>query len=153
MLKYVENKVVFEEIPDCVTLAVTISNCPFHCVGCHSEYLHQDVGDELNENVIDTLINKNKGVNCFLFLGDGKDICILCELSKYIHEKYPEILTAVYSGWDLILPEYEECFDYIKIGKWKEECGPLNKKTTNQRLYKKIDGELVDITHKFWEKI
>lgn len=152
-LKYVEDKIVFEEIPDCVTLAVTISNCPFHCVGCHSDYLRKDVGNQLNEDTIDILINKNKGCNCFLFLGDGRDLDRLCGLSRYIHKKYPGIMTAIYSGWDNVLPEYRDCFDYIKVGKWMEEYGPLNKKTTNQRLYKKINGEFIDITSKFWDRV
>ena len=39
MLKYVDTKVVFAEVPDEVTLAINISNCPCHCDGCHSEYL------------------------------------------------------------------------------------------------------------------
>ena len=42
-------------------------------------------------------------------------------------------------------------FDYIKLGPYIEEFGPLNSKTTNQRFYKVSDGELVDITSKFWK--
>ena len=44
MLKYVNTDIVFQEIPDEVTLAVNISNCPCRCPGCHSEYLWEDVG-------------------------------------------------------------------------------------------------------------
>ena len=39
MLKYVNTDIVFQEIPDEVTLAVNISNCPCRCPGCHSQYL------------------------------------------------------------------------------------------------------------------
>ena len=39
MLKYVNTGVVFQEIPDEVTLAINISNCPCHCPGCHSHYV------------------------------------------------------------------------------------------------------------------
>ena len=53
-----------------------------------------------------------------------------------------------------------ENFDYIKIGSYREELGPLTSKTTNQRMYKieyvhNEDGsfsyEFKDITKKFWK--
>ncbi len=151
--KYVDSKVVFEEIPDCVTLAVTISNCPFRCKGCHSDYLRKNVGDNLTNEAIDDLLSKNKGVNCFLFLGDGLNIDSLCDRAFYIKNKYPSIKTAVYSGYDYIISEYKEVFDYVKTGKWIESKGPLHVKTTNQRLFKIVDGIQEDITYKFWQRI
>lgn len=47
-------------------------------------------------------------------------------------------------------------FDYIKLGPYDEDKGPLNKRTTNQRLYKVVHesterNELHDITYKFWK--
>ena len=48
MLKYADYDIVFQEIPNEVTLAINISNCPNRCVGCHSPYLMEDVGEELN---------------------------------------------------------------------------------------------------------
>ena len=46
-------------------------------------------------------------------------------------------------------------FDYIKLGPYSEEFGPLNSVTTNQRMYKVVkqngNYELVDITNKFWK--
>ena len=44
-----------------------------------------------------------------------------------------------------------ENFDYIKVGRYDEFLGPLNSRTTNQRLYKVIDGRLFDITNRFWK--
>ena len=153
MIKYVDDKVVFEEIPQCVTLAVTISNCPFHCNGCHSDYLREDFGEELTEVGIDMLIKKNSGINCFLFLGDGKDIDGICKLSNHIKRNYQNIKTAIYSGYDYIVQEYIEVFDYIKIGKYIEKYGPINMKSTNQRLYLVNDGKIKDITSVFWNRI
>ena len=45
MIKYKTDtvQVVFEEIPDEVTLAIEITNCPGMCVGCHSPWLRGDI--------------------------------------------------------------------------------------------------------------
>lgn len=150
MAKYVESKVVFEEIPNCVTLAVTISNCPFHCKGCHSEYLRDDIGDELTEGTIDMLLKQNAGVNCFLFLGDGDTISVV-QAAQYIKDKHVNVKTAIYSGYDTILPSYRNVFDYVKTGKYIEELGPLSKETTNQRLYEMHEEKEKDITSIFWK--
>ena len=47
MVKYVNTEVVFEEIPDEITLAINVSNCPNQCPGCHSPYLREDIGEDL----------------------------------------------------------------------------------------------------------
>ena len=52
MLKYVNTDIVFQEIPDEVTLAINISNCPCHCPGCHSHYLWEDIGLPLDTDLI-----------------------------------------------------------------------------------------------------
>ena len=49
MLRYADYDIVFQEIPDEVTLAINLSNCPNHCKGCHSAYLMEDVGEPLTE--------------------------------------------------------------------------------------------------------
>ena len=47
---------------------------------------------------------------------------------------------------------YGTILDYYKIGPYIPEKGPLNKNTTNQVMYKKVDGEWKDITYRFQEK-
>lgn len=141
--------VVFEEIPDKVTLAVNISNCQNRCKGCHSSFLIKDIGNELTIDEIDDLLNKNKGVNCFLFLGEGNDKESLYELNNHIKQNYPNIETAIYSGRDNVEDELFNKFDYVKVGSYKEEFGALNSKTTNQRLYHHRN----DITNMFWKNI
>ena len=84
MIKYVETKVVFQEVPDKISLAINISNCQHNCKGCHSPYLRTDTGNELNEESIERLISENKGINCVLFMGEGNDIESLMNMSKYI---------------------------------------------------------------------
>ena len=58
MLRYADYDIVFQEIPDEVTLAINLSNCPNHCKGCHSAYLMEDVGEPLTEESLSTLLGK-----------------------------------------------------------------------------------------------
>ena len=53
-------------------------------------------------------------------------------------------------------------FDYIKLGHYDEDLGPLNSPTTNQKLFKlthkKLEGgtkciNFENITHLFWKKL
>lgn len=151
MIKYKDYHIVFEEIPDMLSLAINLTNCQNNCVGCHSPELRKDGGEVLTEKVIDKLINDNFGINCVLFMGEGKDKETLISLAKYIKTKY-NLKTAIYSGRNKVEDEFYGVFDYIKIGPYIEKYGPLNSKNTNQRLYL-IDGENIeDITYKFWIK-
>ena len=88
MIKYKDYFVVFEEIPDRISLAVNITNCQNNCIGCHSPELRLNNGEELTEEVIDKLIKENYGIDCFLFMGEGKDYGRLMELAQYIKENY-----------------------------------------------------------------
>lgn len=151
MLKYIPSltDTVIEEIPHRVTLAVEVTNCRGNCPGCHSPFLKQDIGEELTPAVIDSLIADNFGINCFLFLGEGKDTAALLSLARHIKTVHPGVETAVYSGREKVEDSFAEVFDYIKVGPYIQALGPLNSPTTNQRLY--YHGQ--DITSHFWKKI
>lgn len=160
MIKYKTDtvQVVFEEIPDEVTLAIEITNCPGVCVGCHSPWLRDDIGDELTPDKLFELIDANKGITCVCFMGEGKDPEALKWLAMDVRARYPHIKTALYSGRDTVEEEYDDYFDYIKVGPYIEEFGPLNKETTNQRLFEIVpcltglECPRRDITYKFWRK-
>lgn len=150
MIKYVPDltDIVLEEIPDRVTLAVEISGCRGLCAGCHSPFLRKDIGDPLTPEVTDSLIADNFGADCFLFLGEGGDHEALLALARHIREAHPGMSIALYSGREEVEPEIHELFDYVKVGPFIPERGPLNDRGTNQRLYHR--GE--DITSRFWRK-
>lgn len=152
MLKYVDAKVVFAEVPDEVTLAINISNCPCQCKGCHSSYLAQDIGTELTFNEVRKLIKKNSGISCIALMGGDAEPDKINTLASFIINHYGSIKIAWYSGRQELNNNIDLCnFDYIKLGPYKEEFGPLNSRTTNQRFYKVNGKELVDITNKFWK--
>lgn len=150
MLKYLPGltDVVLEEIPDKVTLAVEITNCQGSCPGCHSPFLKTDIGEELTCEAIDAMIRDNFGIDCFLFLGEGRDRDALLSLAAYIRKSHPGIEIAVYSGRKEVEDDFYEMFDYVKVGPYTEALGPLNSPTTNQRLYHHRE----DITSIFWRK-
>lgn len=139
-MKYVDTQVVFEEIPDEITLCVNISNCQFKCVDCHSKHLWEDVGEELNFESVDYLLKKNKGISCICFMGHGdrSGWIELKNIAKYIKENYKDLKVAMFSGnSELPLNELNE-FDFIKVGPYIKEFGPLNSETTNQKMFKHI---------------
>lgn len=164
-MKYIkeDTSVVFSELPDEITLALNITNCPHNCPGCHSSYLRKNIGDELTTDVLDELIEKNDGITCVLFMGEGKDLNGI--LSLGLHAKTKGLKIGIYSGSNELDERFWSIFNYIKLGPYIEMFGPLNSETTNQRLYK-YDGELFstdiingkkehfgwrDITERFWK--
>ena len=155
MLKYVNTGIVFQEIPDEVTLAINISNCPCHCPGCHSHYLWEDIGMPLNTDAIDALIEKyGEDITCIAFMGGDSDPTGVNLLAQYIHEEHPLFKAAWYSGRIRISPSVKKTdFDYLKIGPYIKHLGPLKSATTNQRLYRQTpEGTFEDITARFWRK-
>jgi len=62
MLKYLNTQVTFSEIPDEITLCINITGCKIGCKNCHSSYLAEDIGEELNSHSLKGLIDNNKGI-------------------------------------------------------------------------------------------
>lgn len=148
-LKYVNYGVVFQEIPNEITLAINISNCPYKCEGCHSNYLWEDTGNYVDDD-IDKLLKKYDGmITCVCFMGGDQGIDDLINLLQMIQNK--GIKTALYTGADdisivsLAIPY----LDFLKIGSYKQNLGGLNLKTTNQKFYKIQNSKLIDKTYLF----
>jgi anaerobic ribonucleoside-triphosphate reductase activating protein len=163
MLKYVDTKVVFQEIPDEITLAINISNCPCHCKGCHSSYLAEDIGTPLDEDSLVELLLNNKGITCIAFMGGDSDpeyINWLASIMRDMNDSEPgnwaDVKIAWYSGRQELSPDIDlRNFDYIKLGPYIEEKGPLSSRTTNQVMLQ-IDNScgrsiVKDITSRFWK--
>lgn len=152
--------VSFQEVPDEVSLVLLISNCPYHCPGCHSPELQTVTGEVLTKAFIDNLIAQYyDAITCVCFMGEGNDIPTVVKFAKYIHSV--GLKTALYTGMHDI-----DCFsiwfdlidgniDYLKCGQYIEELGGLDSRNTNQRMYKleHTDNsfEMKNITAKFWK--
>lgn len=156
MLKYIDTLVGFSEIPNEITLCINISNCPNNCEGCHSPWLSKDEGTPLTYVELKSLINRNKGITCVCFMGGDKEPWEIQRLAKLIQEDF-DIKVGWYSGKDKMWEGIDLIyFDYVKIGSYKKDLGPLNNPNTNQILYKVYHTEestiIVDITNLFWKK-
>lgn len=155
MLKYVDTLVSFQEVPDEISLCINISNCPNNCVGCHSSYLKEDIGTPLTYVELKNLIAKNRGISCVCFMGGDKEPWEICRLAQLVKED--GLKTAWYSGKTYLPGTVKmSALDYIKLGPYQEEHGPLTNRTTNQAMYfidhtKMGEDSIIDITSKFWK--
>ncbi len=152
MLKYYNYDIVFQEIPNEVTLAVNITNCPNRCQGCHSPHLQKDIGKELNEEQIITLMEKYaSAITCFCFMGGDAAPQQVVRLAGFLRIHYPEIKIAWYSGCAKLPDEFDiRSFQYIKLGGYVEELGTLKSDTSNQHLFQiQPDGVMNDISWLF----
>ena len=156
MLKYANFDIVFQEVPDEITLAINISNCPNQCVGCHSQYLWKDVGYVLDKDSLDELVEKyQSGITCVCFMGGDAEPYDVANLAMHIKNKYKDMKTAWYSGKNE-LPDafHAETFDYIKTGRYEAALGALDSRTTNQGMIKRLaDGRVKDITSRFQKQV
>lgn len=152
-LKYTHFDIVFQEVPEEVSLVFNISGCPHKCEGCHSKYLWEYHGEYLSKDIDRILSQYQELITCVCFMGGDQN---LQELSKLLYraKNTYKLKTCVYSGSDdlSLFENLLQFIDYLKIGSYKKELGGLNSPTTNQRFYK-IDGnKLKDITDIFWDK-
>ena len=155
MIKYAGCGVTFQEVPNEVSLSFSISNCSGNCEGCHSPWLKDDVGKDL-ENDLPALLNQYcDSITCVCFMGEGIDPISLLTCVEMVRRRGLKV--ALYSGRDSI---YSIPFcrimisklNFIKIGSYRKELGGLDSYTTNQRMYKITDGRLKDITYMFWNR-
>lgn len=150
-LKYNGYSVVMQEVPDEISLAINITNCPYKCPDCHSKFLWEDNGELLLDN-LEGLINIYKEyITCVCFMGgdqNGGELIAALKLCRRNNLK-----TCLYTGSDIINFELLEYLDYYKIGRFIKDRGGLKSKSTNQRMYlvdHSVDKpQLTDITNKF----
>ena len=154
-LKYLGYSIVFQEVPDEVTLAINISGCPHKCEGCHSKYLWEYEGNYISDD-LEQLIRKYDGlITCVCFMGGDQNQYELVDLLNKAHRH--GLKTALYTGEDSLqhIAFRVLCnLDYCKIGHYDCNCGGLNNPETNQRMFawNWAAHKWEDITYKFWKE-
>ena len=157
-MKYLDYAITFREFLNEIALCINISNCSFHCKGCHSPELWEDIGTELTIQELSKLINSNKGITCIGFMGGIPEK--VNTLACYIYFEH-KLKVGWYWGGNNIPKEINtQWFDYIKVGPYIKELGGLDNPNTNQKFYAKgkhlhkMDANpnmLYDVTYKFWK--
>ena len=157
-IKYYTKRICFQEIPDEISFTYFLTGCPNRCPNCHSPHLREDNGTPVRESLISDLYNNRGRASCILFMGgDDPDHCE--DLIEMLHLcRLVGFKTALYSGNELDFITHNDellsMLDYFKVGPYVEELGGLKSKTTNQRLYRLVDGKIKeDITHMFWRRL
>lgn len=158
-LKYTGTTVAMMEVPDEVSLAFEISDCPHRCPGCHSQHLWTYDGELLMDNYLKEIRRYylppiRRGITCVCFMGGEWRPRELILYARIAHRM--RLKVCLYSGADnlsAIDGQLINHLDFLKIGGWKSEKGPLGSKRTNQKMFKLRDDEgrpvILDITNRF----
>jgi len=131
--------IVLQEVPDEISLCITVCGCNLKCDGCHSPHTWGNSGKEFTIIDFKKLLNNYKNyITCVLFMGGEwtDDLCIMLEYAKSINLK-----TCLYTGLNNLQINN---VDYLKTGRWIKELGGLNSITTNQIFQNTKTGEILN---------
>lgn len=141
-MKYTDTRIVFREFPDEVTLAINISECPFRCEGCHTPILRDDVGTELTADELERLLRQHLNIiTCVGFMGGDANVEYISKLIDDMKKRIgneKRIKYGMYSGQDSLYNILTRCnnLDYVKVGHFDPELGPIDNEGSNQQMYK-----------------
>lgn len=156
MIKYYTYDITFQEVPDEVSLVFSITNCQGNCEGCHSPWLREDCGIDLEEFLPVMIEQYKDAITCVCFMGEGNDPEALVRCMQLV--RCHGLKVCLYSGRDLIedIPLVYSILplvDYLKIGSYQQKFGGLSSMGTNQQFYA-FDHErksVKNIVNKFWK--
>lgn len=124
--------IVFQEVPDHISLAFYVCGCPLRCPGCHSPELWTEKnGTPLTDELFETCLNRYIGkISCVLFMGGEWHEAELIRLLGKAQSRGLE--TALYTGLESVSAELEKSLRFLKTGPWRSELGGLSSPHTNQ---------------------
>jgi len=142
--------IVFQEVPDEISLCFSITGCQIGCKGCHStELWNENYGMSLtNKNFINWLNKYKSLISCVVFFGGEWQPSELIE--KLIIAKNFGLKTCLYSGEKYIDINISQHLNFLKTGAWQQELGGLESPNTNQVYRNLSTGE--KLNHLFINK-
>lgn len=150
-----KESVVFQEVPNEVSISFLVAGCNHGCKGCHSTFSwNAKAGFLLSDDYLLNVLSKYEGLaTCVLFFGGDWEAKELENFLKLIKTK-TKYKTCLYTGAELDFfsdkKEILNNLDYIKTGKWNYLLGGLNSKSSNQKFYALKNGIVEkDLTNKF----
>lgn len=137
-MRYSKIDIVYQEVPNEISLAFFITGCPMRCPGCHSkEYQNPKIGNVLDSKSFENKLKQYKGlISCVCFFGGEWDV----ELKKLLdiaHTKY-KLKTCLYTGRDLNNKDVvavKPFLDFVKYGPYIQNRGGIQSKNTNQVFF------------------
>lgn len=137
-MNYYKYDILFQEVPNEISLAFYFTGCPLRCKGCHSpELWNSKNGSPLTCMKLESLLKQYHGyISCVLFMGGDWNQKELLLYSQCI-SNYSELSMALFTGKEMeeINPKLLDQLTYIKTGPWIEERGGLDSPFTNQKFY------------------
>ena len=132
--------IVFQEVPEEISLALTVTGCQIGCKGCHSPHTwNPQHGTPLTVIGLAELLDQYEAlISCVVFFGgewQPDKLCLFlsqCQAAGY--------KTCLYTGEEDISDSIKAHLDYLKTGSWRSEVGGLASPISNQRF--------IDITSK-----
>jgi anaerobic ribonucleoside-triphosphate reductase activating protein len=126
--------VVFQEVPNEISLCFTVTGCPIGCVGCHStELWNPDNGEPLTEQRFKRYLAQYKNlISCVVFMGgewDSDHLVLLLNIARNQGLK-----TCLYTGLPDVPHAIKSLLTYLKVGRWDANRGGLSSPTTNQQF-------------------
>ena len=146
MLYFTREEIVWQEVPNEVSLAFLFSGCPLRCKGCHSaDSWKTGLGSALTADYLAERLQRYAGlISCVLFLGGEWQPENLLPLLRQV--RGTGLQTCLYTGLErhempeMLMPE----ITYLKTGRWVAELGGLDKPGTNQRFTDLRTGEVLN---------
>jgi anaerobic ribonucleoside-triphosphate reductase activating protein len=137
--------IVFQEVPNEISLCFSITGCKIGCKGCHSTDLwSENNGIPLTNQTFKHWLNKyHSFISCVCFFGGEWQAQALIE--KLIITKKMGLKTCLYSGQDHIDIQISQHLTFLKTGKWTPHLGGLDSAKTNQRFYNLSTGENLNV--------
>jgi anaerobic ribonucleoside-triphosphate reductase activating protein len=127
-----KHDIVFQEVPDHISLSISVCGCPLRCPGCHSAELWKaDNGYPLTPELFENLLKQySRKITCVLFLGgEWQEQSLVKFLARAQKEN---LKTALYTGLDEISENIKQHLNFLKTGPWRPDLGGLSSPTTNQ---------------------
>jgi anaerobic ribonucleoside-triphosphate reductase activating protein len=137
--------IVFQEVPNEISLCFSITGCSIGCKGCHStELWNEKHGTSLTKESFIHWLKKYQGlISCVVFFGGEWQPNALIE--KLRIAKARGLKTCLYSGEKLDKGSIDlriiEHLNFLKTGAWHEDLGGLESPKTNQVFRNVITGE------------
>ena len=142
-MKFYQYTIVFQEVPDEITLAFEITNCPHKCEGCHSPHLIDDIGTVLTLKLFKQIVDKYFGLITNVAFFGGEQYSEMKEMLTYV--KKLGLKTTLWTGSCSVDEKLVTNLNFLKTGPYIEALGGLQEPTTNQKYINLDTGETISL--------